>query len=87
MNNQDKSISKSYLEQNDTLKNLFDSSLIDFESLFENEDTVVFNANDLLKVMHIFQILERKLIEIFQIFSYPFCSMIERPNTPKTRHR
>ena len=55
MNNQDKSISKSYLEQNDTLKNLFDSSLIDFESLFENEDTVVFNANDLLKVMHIFQ--------------------------------
>ena len=55
MNNQDKSISKSYLEQNDTLKNLFDSSLIDFESLFENEDTVVFNANDLLKVINIFQ--------------------------------
>ena len=55
MNNQDKSNSQLFLNQNDILKELFDRNLHEYEFLFENKDTVSFNTNDLLKVMNIFQ--------------------------------
>ena len=55
MNNQDKSNSQLFLNQNDILKKLFDRNLHEYDFLFENKDTVSFNTNDLLKVMSIFQ--------------------------------
>jgi len=55
MKNQSKAINETYLEKNIALKELFENSFSDYEYLFENEDTVIFENNEFIKVMNVFK--------------------------------
>ena len=55
MKNQSKAINETYLEKNIVLKELFENSFSDYEYLFENEDTVIFENNEFIKVMNVFK--------------------------------
>lgn len=55
MKNQSKATNETYLEKNIMLKELFENSFSDYEYLFENEDTVIFENNEFIKVMNIFK--------------------------------
>lgn len=55
MKNQSKATNENYLEKNIVLKKLFENSFSDYEYLFENEDTVIFENNEFIKVMNVFK--------------------------------
>jgi len=55
MKNQSKATNENYLEKNIVLKELFENSFSDYEYLFENEDTVIFENNEFIKVMNVFK--------------------------------
>ena len=55
MKNQSKASNETYLEKNIMLKKLFENSFSDYEYLFENEDTVIFENNEFIKVMNVFK--------------------------------
>ncbi len=55
MKNQSKATNETYLEKNIMLKELFENSFSDYEYLFENEDTVIFENNEFIKVMNVFK--------------------------------